>query len=260
MRSEDDGVETRRIAFFGGTFDPVHNGHISIARAICRTFELDEFVFVPAFRAPHKTDLRSSSPFHRFAMLTLATAGHTELRVSTIELDAPDRPYTVQTLSRLKRRFPEDELFFVIGADSWNQITSWKQWKDVVTAVNVIVVSRPGTLILFDHVTERVSRLIVDIRKESGGGKGSQVGPGTLAGSQVRIRPESYASTGKSGSSEDRPTEIFITDTALTDVSSTNLRRLAAAGSDQWKDSVPPDVRRYITKYGLYDPGQDLGN
>jgi nicotinate-nucleotide adenylyltransferase len=120
----------RRIAVYGGTFDPVHVGHAAVARSLLELFGLDELLFVPAFVAPHKRDRRVSPAFDRHAMLALATQGERRLRVSTVELSAPERPYTVETLTRFREGFGETaRLFFVMGADSWEEITTWREWR-----------------------------------------------------------------------------------------------------------------------------------
>jgi len=83
----------QRAAIYGGTFDPVHKGHVAVARTVLQLFELDEVLFVPASVPPHKRNTNVTSPFHRFAMLALATAEDASLRISTLELDEPARPY-----------------------------------------------------------------------------------------------------------------------------------------------------------------------
>ena len=155
----------KRIAFYGGSFDPLHCGHLTIARALLRVFALDEFVFIPAFHAPHKKDKRPTSAFHRFAMLALATNDEPQIKVSKMELDVPERPYSVETLTRLKNELTDTEIFFVMGADSWADITTWREWEKVLTLTNIIVVTRPDYEIGFNHVTDEIRERIVDLRK-----------------------------------------------------------------------------------------------
>src|ERR1044072_7380419 len=135
----------RRVGIYGGTFDPVHNGHLEVARGVLDLFELDEVIFVPACVPPHKRNASITSAFHRFAMVALATEADQRLLVSTVELDAPDRPYAVDTVERMRETFGEQTvLFFIIGADSWLEITTWKDWQRLLTLCHLIVVSRPG--------------------------------------------------------------------------------------------------------------------
>ena len=125
-------MQPRRAAIYGGTFDPVHNGHLKVARRVQKLFGLDEVIFVPACVPPHKRGAGISSAFHRFAMLAIATENDERLRVSTVELEQPDRPYAVETVARMEERLGSDyRLFFLMGADSWSEITTWREWQPV---------------------------------------------------------------------------------------------------------------------------------
>src|ERR1043165_7316990 len=122
--------ERKRIALYGGTFDPVHNGHLAIAQNVLRLFALDELLFIPAHIAPHKRERAVTPALKRYAMLALATQSEERMRISSIELDAPERPYTIDTLARLRERLgPQARLFFMMGADSWADITTWREWE-----------------------------------------------------------------------------------------------------------------------------------
>jgi len=135
----------RRVALYGGTFDPVHLGHLQVARRLLELFALDEVLFVPAYVAPHKRKQSVSPAVHRYAMLALATQDDERLRISTIELDAPEQPYTVETLERTRAALGDQaQLFFIMGADSWAEIGTWHQWQQVLSASNHVVVTRPG--------------------------------------------------------------------------------------------------------------------
>ncbi|HEY3580344.1 MAG TPA: nicotinate-nucleotide adenylyltransferase [Pyrinomonadaceae bacterium] len=137
--------ERKRIALYGGTFDPVHLGHLEVARRVPELFEIDEVIFVPAQLAPHKVGRAVTEPIHRYAMLALATQDDARLRISTFELDAPDRRYTVDTVAHFQRTFGEStELFFIMGADSWSEIKTWREWERLLKMTNHIVVTRPG--------------------------------------------------------------------------------------------------------------------
>ncbi|HEV8158632.1 MAG TPA: nicotinate-nucleotide adenylyltransferase [Pyrinomonadaceae bacterium] len=213
----------KRIAFYGGSFDPPHNGHLTNARKLSELFALDEFVFIPAFHAPHKKDKKpTSSAFHRFAMLSLATEIEGKIKVSTVELDAPEKPFTYQTQAKLKNDSPEAEIFFVIGADSWAEIDTWREWEKVLTQTNVIVVTRPEYEIDFSHVTKEIKARLIDLRKN-----GKQK---TKNGEQ----------------------KIYITDAVNLDVSATEIRRKIRAQENDWRELVPNEVAKYIEKYELY--------
>lgn len=214
----------KRIAFYGGTFDPVHCGHITVAKRLLSLFNLDEFVFLPAFHAPHKADKKPTSAYHRFAMLALATATEPHISISTLELDRAEKRYTVDTLPELIERHPDTDVFFVMGADSWSDILTWREWEKVLLMTNHIVVTRPGYEIGFDHVSDSVRSRIVDLRNSDD------------------ILPTTSAIP-----------SIFITDAVSQDVSATEIRDDIREDDklDRVTD-VPQEVANYIEKYELY--------
>jgi nicotinate-nucleotide adenylyltransferase len=143
----------KRIALYGGTFDPVHVGHLEIARKVSKVFEIEKVIFIPAQIAPHKVGLPVTEPLHRYAMLALATQNDPRLFISTFELDEPDRRYTVDTIEHFQRELTDStELFFIMGADSWSEITTWREWERLLAMTNHIVVTRPGFELAKDHV------------------------------------------------------------------------------------------------------------
>ena len=217
----------KRIAIYGGTFDPVHLAHLEVARRVSRLFEMDELLFVPAQVAPHKLTRPVTPALHRYAMLVLATQSDPQLRVSTFELDGPDRRYTVDTLAHFKSEVGEcADLFFVMGADSWSEITSWREWERLLALVNHIVVTRPGYDINLDLVNASVRERIVDLR-------GFEQFP------EVANEPG-----GK---------QIFITDAVMLEYSATEIRgALRASDGNELARLVPPAVADYIRKYELY--------
>ena len=223
----------KRIAFYGGSFDPIHCGHLTIARRLSEIFELDEFVFIPAFHAPHKKDKKPTSAFHRFAMIALATNAEAKIKVSKMELELPERPYTVETLGRLKNELSDTQIFFVMGADSWQDILTWREWETVLTMVNIIVVTRPDYEIGFSHVTDAIREKIVDLR-----------GKFNAKTQRRKGAKESEIWNLESG--------IYITDAVQIDVSATEIRQKIKENSDDWRENVPLSVAKYIEKYELY--------
>ena len=219
----------RRIAVYGGTFDPVHVGHTAVARTLLELFGLAEVIFVPAFVAPHKRDRKVSPAFDRHAMLALATQDERRLRVSTVELSAPERPYTVETLTKFGESFGETaRLFFVMGADSWEEITTWREWERVLALTDQLVVTRPGYELPVEHVPEVVRGRIVDVR-------GAQRG---------RVEEELE---------KDEGPRIYLTDAVNVKMAATDVRAAVARGDwDALGRLVVPAVAEYIRKYGLY--------
>ena len=118
---------------------------MEIARRVSELFEIEKLLFIPAQMAPHKIGRPVTEPIHRYAMLALATQDDPRLAISTFELDAPDRRYTVDTVQHFQLTLGDDvELFFIMGADSWSEITTWREWERLLTLINYIVVTRPG--------------------------------------------------------------------------------------------------------------------
>jgi len=214
-----------RAAIYGGTFDPVQTGQIEVARRVLALFELEAVLFVPAAVPPHKSAI--SSVFHRFAMLALATEQDARLRISTVELDKPERPYAVDTVERMQIAMgAHRHLFFMIGADSWSEITTWHEWQRLLRMCDVIVVTRPGYEL------------------------SGKIPPGAAQVVDVRgmTQPEiSEVLTCDSGP------RTFFTDAAMMDISATAIRASARAGERaQLGEMVPSAVANYIEKYELY--------
>src|SRR5262249_28785996 len=133
-----------RIAIMGGTFDPIHNGHLAAAQSVVETFLVDEVHFVPAFSPPHKQSRGITSPFHRFAMVALATVSFNRFRPSTIEVDALEKRYTVETLDAMKQAYPGAELLFIVGTDMYQEIETWKSYRRLFELAHLVIVNRPG--------------------------------------------------------------------------------------------------------------------
>ncbi len=128
----------------GGTFDPIHNGHLAAAETVAETFQVDEVHFVPAFSPPHKDSREITSPFHRFAMVALATQPFKSFRTSTIEVDALEKRYTVETLESMRRLNPDADLLFIVGTDMYQEIHTWKRYQRLFDLAHLVIVNRPG--------------------------------------------------------------------------------------------------------------------
>ena len=217
---------TKRIALYGGTFDPVHLGHLAVARKVSQIFEIDDFLFVPAWIAPHKRTREVTPALHRYAMLALATQEDSHLRISRVELEAPDRSYTVETLAHFETELAgEADLFFVMGADSWSEIQTWKEWERLLTMANHIVITRPGYEIEVTGISSELRERIVDTRNSN----------------EARSK------------AKEQGKQIFITDAVQLEISATEIRLAASKGElDRLVQLVPKSVADYIIKYDLY--------
>jgi nicotinate-nucleotide adenylyltransferase len=151
-----------RIAILGGTFDPIHNGHLAAAHSVAEIFQVDELHFVPAFTPPHKAGLGLTSPFHRFAMVALATVSIDRFRTSTIEVDALEKRYTVETLESMNKSNPGSQVLFIVGTDMFQDIESWRNYRRLFELAHLVVVNRPGfpfrkDIAAFQILTEKKS-------------------------------------------------------------------------------------------------------
>ena len=216
------------IAIFGGTFDPIHSGHLRAARAAARRFRLDRILFIPSGTPPHKIRDRLTPFAHRYAMVALACGGDRRFEPSLLEAPKRDgRPhYSIETVRRLKRRLgPRDRIFFLIGADAFLDLPHWKQFRKLFDLVNFIVVSRPGF-------------------------RNGEI--------WKALPPEQVAARGKRSASQPirlRRTTVYVLSGVNSPVASHEIRQAVKAGRSV-TGLVPPLVEQYISKEALYRPGR----
>ncbi len=137
-----------RLGIFGGSFDPVHNGHLRLAECCCEQADLDAVWLVPAALQPHKPVGPVATDADRLAMLRLAVAGRERLVVSSLEIDRGGVSYTVETLRAIREAKPKAELFFLMGADTLRDLPNWREPEEVVRLATPLVVGRPGEAIV----------------------------------------------------------------------------------------------------------------
>lgn len=133
-----------RVGVFGGSFDPIHRGHVEPVEAARRVLGLDRVLYVPTARPPHKPERRLAPPLARFAMTELALLGRAELEVSPIELLEARPTFTIETLERLRLERPGDELWLIVGADSLAGLHTWRRFRDLLAGFPIAVLARPG--------------------------------------------------------------------------------------------------------------------
>jgi nicotinate-nucleotide adenylyltransferase len=211
---------TRRVGLLGGTFDPIHCGHLDLAAAAVGALHLDQLLVIPAHTPPHRAAPVASS-FHRFAMVALATAQRDGWRVSDLELLINEPSYTATTLHRLHRNgYSAEELFFVAGADAFAEVESWRDYPSILDAAHFVVVSRAG------HPASALPTRV----------------PALATRMTTRTDPPG------------RGTCIFLIDAATADVSATAIRRRLFQG-ESIRGLVPPEVEQHIQRHGLYAAG-----
>lgn len=210
-----------KLGILGGTFNPIHQAHLRIAEAAREAAALDQVLFIPAMDPPHKP-VDGAVPFQqRFAMVALAIADNPGFGISDIEARRQGKSYTVETLTALRRERPGDELYFIVGSDSFLELGLWHRYAELFELASLVVVARPGSL-----VTDPLQQLP------------EQVQPCFSREEPQRLRHCSGTCI------------QFVEDSRL-EISSSRLRLLVAAGRTL-RYLVPPAVETYIVQKGLY--------
>jgi nicotinate-nucleotide adenylyltransferase len=206
----------------GGTFDPVHLGHLGSAEDTARAFALDKVLLVLSARPPHKSGVAHASVEDRLVMLRLATADRALLAPSDIEVRRSGASYTVDSLRELQRTHPGSELFLIVGIDAWREVDTWSRPQDLLMLANVIVTTRPGA------------------EFPSGG----PIPP-------VAASPECCYDSSISSYRHRSGHRLAAHEITPVDASSTDIRRRVKQGLP-FEHLVPPPVADYIRRNGLY--------
>ncbi|PLX50580.1 MAG: nicotinate (nicotinamide) nucleotide adenylyltransferase [Desulfobulbaceae bacterium] len=216
--------EPKKIGILGGTFDPVHLGHLAVARAALAGLELDEVLFIPAYKPPHKQELNQAPFAARLAMLKLALADEPCFRCSEIEGERADLSYSYDTLQELHRRFgPDVSLFFIMGHDAFVDLASWKRFRAIPRLADLVIVNRP-------HARPgSLARAVQDVF-------GVQAGVTPAGEGRWRLAAGGY---------------VHALTMAEVPISSSAIRRALAAGDDV-RRLLPSAVAAYIREHGLY--------
>jgi nicotinate-nucleotide adenylyltransferase len=208
-----------RVGLLGGTFDPIHIGHVAVARAAQQALDLDRVRFVPSARPPHRPDSPRASEYHRLEMVRLAATADRRWEVSDLELRRDGPSFTFDTLAALHRQgLTPLQIFFLTGADAFAEIATWRRYPEVLDAAHFAVIARPGTTLetLRDRLPSLAARMISPSAIERA----------------------------------DTPCIILI-EAETPDVSSTEIRRRVGAGNSI-EGLVPPAVAAYIAQQSLY--------
>lgn len=240
----------RRIGLLGGTLDPIHCGHLAAATATRDAFDLATVFVLPSHVPPHRSVQPVASPFHRFAMASLAVSGVDRLQASDEELRSAGPSYTADTLERLHARgLAASQIFFITGADAFAEIATWMRYPAVLDLANFVVVSRPG------HDLSAMKARLPELAERMRGAHEPR--PSTLdhRPSTIGHRPSAIghrpSTIGHRSSTIGHRPSIYLLETPTPDVSSTQVRERLGRG-EPITGLVPPLVEAHIHKHALY--------
>jgi nicotinate-nucleotide adenylyltransferase len=208
---------------FGGTFDPIHIGHLRCAEEILEIFDLNRIVFIPATKPPHKLDAEITSFFHREQMIKLAIEENPSFSFSDIENQRKGVSYSVDTVDYFLQKYLDNlELYLILGQDAFHAIQTWKDWQRLLTLCNIIVMTRPG------YENKGLTGIV----------------PDDFA-AQFKYDDKVHGLRGPTGH------RIYFQGVTFLDISSSNIRQRAREGKSI-KYLIPSKVRHYISKNNLY--------
>ncbi len=230
------------IAFFGGTFDPIHRGHVAVAESAAKRFELGKILFVPAELPPHKPNQTFASFAHRMAMVALGTSGHPAFIPSDMEArlyaETGTPNYSLETIRRLKRELKKaDKLYFLIGVDAFLDIAKWHRPVDLLRECEFIVANRPGY-----SLGDIAGALPEELRPKHEVLKAARKGTGGLVSSGAVMAFSGVV--------------LHLLEDVSERVSSTQLRAAAASSGRRLEGYVGEAVAEYIRKTRLYRTGK----
>jgi nicotinate-nucleotide adenylyltransferase len=219
---------TRRIAIYGGSFDPFHLGHLVPVVRAQETFQFEAVYFVPAGFPPHKDAAPLTPVTHRLAMVAMATLPYENFFVSDAEVFADGPTYSVQTVHRFRERYPDATLYFILGSDSFSQIASWERWEELVDAVHLVVLHRAH--MWGDELVARVPQ---------------------------RLHPQMREVEVFARVDDPQELTIYLLNHEPFPISGTSIRARQSRGLPI-RELVPHEVHSYIEKYKLYTPGREV--
>ena len=217
---------SQKLGILGGTFNPIHYGHLAAAEEVRDRLKIDRILFIPSYLPPHKFEEEVPSAVQRLDMVRLATTGNPFFKPSELEINRGGRSFTIDTVDALRQIFPGAELFFIAGLDSFLEIQTWHQWERLLTLCNFVVISRPG-----HH--------FVDLEKisfmESAAHELAGLDRGDLQ--QAMVRSVDFT--------------VYLERIPLLDISSTDIRNRVKAGVSV-KYLLPDAIETYIITNKLY--------
>lgn len=210
------------IAIMGGTFNPIHIGHLRIAEEARETFGLDKVFFIPTYKPPHKDNGSFISPEHRLEMVRLAIKDNPLFEASDIEIKRGGRSYSVVTLRELREQYPETDFSFIVGTDSFNDITTWCEYEELFKLTNFIVIPRSG------YAVKKIGEVL-----------------------PVELARKFWYDAKQGVYSNDEGRFVAYRETTLFGISGSKIREIIKEGKST-RYILPKEVEDYIRKNNLY--------
>ncbi|MFQ5483480.1 MAG: nicotinate-nucleotide adenylyltransferase [Nitrospinaceae bacterium] len=227
--ARNEKPEKVRIGVLGGSFDPIHNGHLHLAREACARMPLDQVWFMPANQSPHKGNPAEANEKDRLAMVQLAISGAGNLQACDLEIQRGGRSYTVDTLEELSAAHPEVEWFWLLGLDAFLDFPAWKNPRRLLELAHILVAVRPG------YDWPQAQKTLQTLHQQTA--LDYRPAPG-----EKGIRELAAAAGGG---------RIYFLDIPPRDIASRSIRRAIREGADV-KKVLPPEVVQYMMSHRLY--------
>ena len=220
----------KKIGIIGGTFDPVHNGHLHLAEQAQKFFDLDRVIFIPAFRSPHKLAIKPESCKHRLSMLSLALKNRSGFSIDKIEIKKNAVSYTIETLKDLNSKHPDWSVFLILGADVFQTIDTWKKSTQLLDFCNILVATRPGVdFAISDSIKNKLS----------------------LSEPATNNHPSKFRTELMVFENFKKGAQVIFFPIPPLDISSKNIRQRIIQ-KEEIKNLLPLSVDHYIMKHRLY--------
>ena len=223
-----------QIGILGGSFDPVHMGHIGLAQETHERFSLDQILFLPVFQSPHKSHIPLASSIHRMAMLRLALKDNTHFGISDTEMRREEVSYTIDTINRFRLKYSSSELYLIMGYDNLLDLDLWKDSREIMKNCHILVASRPGL-----KAFSSTGKIFGLFNGDS---------PYRLGKIKNKTQEFIHRETGK---------KLVVYDISPSDISSSVVRERLGFGKSV-DNLLPPEVETYIIEHQIYKIGPKL--